>query len=388
MDERHFSELVGKVYGAATDPAQMSGLAEAIARAFDTHSVMLFLHKKPSPVPEFERVLSATANFDGWAYSAYGQYFHARDEWYTRGIRKPLTTVNIGEELIGDAQFERTEFCNDFCQRLDTFRVLGTSFLVDDVLGSVGIHRSRRARRFDEHDRDILSLLVPHLQRSLQIHRRLQLAERNCAASLRLLDSLSIGVILVDRAARILFANPVADRALQAGRGLTVRQGSLHAERFGQTPKLHRLIVEAGCRSDGAGSLLRLDSRSGAGLNVLVAPWGIADGTFAAEMAKAVVVFSVAETMPAIGDQALFAAFGLTQAEARLAAALASGESMMRYADRNGISVNTVKTQLRQVFTKTGCSRQAELIRTIYSDLAVRLASRRSPAPGDESASR
>ena len=377
MDTGSFSELVGKIYEDDNDAAAMRELAPAIARAFDTHSAMLYLHKKPTPIPEFERLLSGTRNFDEWAFRSYGQYYHARDEWYVRGIRKPLGFVNIGEEMISDAQFARTEFCNDFCAPLDTFRVIGTSFAVDDTLASIGIHRTRRARRFDEGDRKMLGLLVPHLQRAAQIHRRLQLAERNCAATFGLIDGLAIGVVLVDRTGRILFANSAAERALQAGRGLTVWQGHLRAEHVGQGPTLARLIAEAAQTGNGhaagSGGLLKLRSRAGAALHILVAPLRTGSGAGLCDEPAALVVLSDPEAPGEIPEQALCAVHGLTPAEARLAVRLAAGDTLSAYAERNGISLNTAKSHLRQALAKTGCSRQSDLMRLIHSDLAMRL---------------
>ena len=64
--------------------------------------------------------------------------------------------------------------------------------------------------------------------------------------------------------------------------------------------------------------------------------------------------------------------FGLTPAEARLTAALVDGERLEEYADRLEISVNTVRTQSKQVFAKTGCGGQVELIRAILCNPALR----------------
>ena len=53
--------------------------------------------------------------------------------------------------------------------------------------------------------------------------------------------------------------------------------------------------------------------------------------------------------------------FGLTPAEAALAASLASGRSPAEYAAARGIARHTVRSHLTQVLRKTGCRRQAEL---------------------------
>ena len=59
---------------------------------------------------------------------------------------------------------------------------------------------------------------------------------------------------------------------------------------------------------------------------------------------------------------ALQAAFGLSEAEARLAAQLASGEALERITAQFGIAKETGRGQLKSIFAKTGVHRQAELV--------------------------
>ena len=58
-------------------------------------------------------------------------------------------------------------------------------------------------------------------------------------------------------------------------------------------------------------------------------------------------------------------AYGLTSAEVRVAASVASGMTISEAAGRLQVSVNTVKTHLRHVYGKTGTRRQAELCRMV-----------------------
>jgi DNA-binding CsgD family transcriptional regulator len=57
--------------------------------------------------------------------------------------------------------------------------------------------------------------------------------------------------------------------------------------------------------------------------------------------------------------------FKLTQAEARLTEALADGASLVEAASRVEITRSTAKTHLDAIFAKTGCRRQAQLVRLI-----------------------
>jgi DNA-binding CsgD family transcriptional regulator len=59
--------------------------------------------------------------------------------------------------------------------------------------------------------------------------------------------------------------------------------------------------------------------------------------------------------------------FGLTKAEARLALCLAKGWSLATAAEAFNIKLTTIRSQLRQVFSKTGTSRQAEFVAMLLS---------------------
>jgi DNA-binding CsgD family transcriptional regulator len=57
----------------------------------------------------------------------------------------------------------------------------------------------------------------------------------------------------------------------------------------------------------------------------------------------------------------LHSRFRLSPAEARIALGIARGQTLAAIAANNGISVQTVRTQLKAIFSKTGVHRQAEL---------------------------
>jgi DNA-binding CsgD family transcriptional regulator len=73
-------------------------------------------------------------------------------------------------------------------------------------------------------------------------------------------------------------------------------------------------------------------------------------------------------------DEALFRqAFRLTPAEARLAACLASGESLASAAETYGITRNTARAQLQAIFDKTEARRQSDLVRLLQAVRSLRV---------------
>jgi DNA-binding CsgD family transcriptional regulator len=65
--------------------------------------------------------------------------------------------------------------------------------------------------------------------------------------------------------------------------------------------------------------------------------------------------------------------FDLTPAEARVAHGLASGKTVDDIALDSGISSNTVRTQIRGVLEKTGCTRQTDVVALLTGISTVRL---------------
>lgn len=116
--------------------------------------------------------------------------------------------------------------------------------------------------------------------------------------------------------------------------------------------------------------------------------------SIAPEMRKGAIAF-VAPDREAAGDASRMyrETFGLTPAEARLAALLKDGLSLKEAAAELGISVNTARNQIRSVFEKLGVNRQSDLIRhlTELSQLASFIRTARSevaehfepPVPGE-----
>jgi DNA-binding CsgD family transcriptional regulator len=77
--------------------------------------------------------------------------------------------------------------------------------------------------------------------------------------------------------------------------------------------------------------------------------------------AIAVYVSSLADA-GLLNHEVLMSLYGLTPAEARLAAALSRGHDLNTLGAEWGTSVKTLRTHLKRIFSKTGTSRQAELV--------------------------
>jgi DNA-binding CsgD family transcriptional regulator len=89
-----------------------------------------------------------------------------------------------------------------------------------------------------------------------------------------------------------------------------------------------------------------------------------------AEDAVISLIFGDPETGQGISPEVLRSAYDLTTAESELVGMLAAGYCLAEAAENRGVSVNTVRTQLKHVFAKTDTNRQGELIRLVLTGSA------------------
>ena len=186
-----------------------------------------------------------------------------------------------------------------------------------------------------------------------------------------ILDLLSIGVVLLDRSARVVFANSAAQALSQDGGSLLLksRVTSPSPEEARRLGDLIRSVLD--------GTLVRtmsLPTRCGRPLVLLASPVRGQDGSdIFDEGATAAMLLICDPGGPAqIPSGWMMGAYGLTLAEVRVALSVASGLSISDTAQRLKVSVNTVKTHLRRVYEKTGTRRQAELSRIVATIGLVR----------------
>lgn len=179
------------------------------------------------------------------------------------------------------------------------------------------------------------------------------------AAGLAAMDHILVGLMLLGAADEIRHLNAAARRIVAAQDGILCCGRRLRMPGAGEGGWL-RPGVEPGREWS-----FRVQRPSGApDYIVTVLP------TDPESPAHSLIARAMLITDPAaieVRPELLIRIWGLTGAEARVAAALAAGLAPAEIAVRHGVSDATVRTQLRAIFDKTGTHRQSELIRVLAS---------------------
>jgi PAS domain S-box-containing protein len=190
------------------------------------------------------------------------------------------------------------------------------------------------------------------------------------------LNLLSTGMALVDRDCRLLLANRSASRLLDLGDGLTLSHGRIGAAQREQTEQL-RDLVDRACsaqeRETAEATFAGVMTVDRGGdirpLSIMVAPVQLSAEAEGNSQVAAIFIRDL-EVRQSVPPEVLAKLFGLTPAEARVVVELVKGKRPQEVADDLNVSLNTVRNQLKQIFSKTSTGRQSELISLVLSSAA------------------
>ena len=224
---------------------------------------------------------------------------------------------------------------------------------------------------FNEDNLRHMRLIIPHLDRALRLQTLLASAELSAKVTFGTLDYLAIGVVFVDGGGRPLWLNRRARETVSGSDPLRLWHSSCAAPGGAGSRSLREILVEA--ISSGKQGLLavrRPDSPSP--LVLTVVPLELSGPLPGGDRAVQGLVFIADPDRtddPDIGT--LRQAFDLTYREAKVALVVAQGHGLQAAADASGVAVTTARSQLQQVFGKTGTSRQAELTALLHRTLGT-----------------
>ena len=225
-------------------------------------------------------------------------------------------------------------------------------------------------RIFEIRHLEHMRLLAPHLDRAARLQMRINLFSLRSELVSGALDRLTVGVVVVDQAGSIVWYNRRATEIASDPQVLSFSGPRLIGRDAAATQSIRQLIGRAVDRGDAG--LLPVTRHSSRPL-VLVAtplkPAGLELSAAHGDARYAVVFISDPERSDNLSVESLRRAFDLTQREAQTAIAVVHGRGLKTAARTMGVAPTTARSQLQQVFAKTGTSHQAELAALVHRTL-------------------
>jgi DNA-binding CsgD family transcriptional regulator len=369
-------QAIRGVYDAALDAERWSDAFAAIGRAAAGAHVIFFVEDLPAGRVRFATGIGVGPDFFR-RLAAAGEARILPPQLHAI----PTGNVRATSSLWTNRHFDLSPFYNEVVRPDGGYAgLVAVPFRDTRHSALLAVERLRGARDYEPADAAALQAVLPHLANALQVRLRLDGAESTERWACAALDLLDFGLIIADAEARPIFVNRCAEKMIHDADALSIHRGRLHAGNSESTRALHRALKHAADIGDtrprnqaeaevASRAAVRLSLSNPSRESVLLAavmPLGPANSDRMMMPRACAMLFLTRPNMPPRLDaDALAMVFGLTPRQSELAVLLASGVSLARAAAGLGISLETGRWHLKEIFERTEVHRQIDLVRLV-----------------------
>ncbi|CAN7485686.1 PAS domain-containing protein [Acidovorax sp. LjRoot38] len=274
-------------------------------------------------------------------------------------------------EQLDRATLDRAPIYTEFLAELRMRHTLGIP-LRDGASSRdfLGFIRHLDQPPFGSEEQTLVTSLVPHLVRANKLRYRANQLAVQAALGAAALDALPQALAVVDAGLHVRYANAAAEHVFAGQTRFTSCQGVLHASDPESQRLLEHRVAEA-CRSGdfARAGIVRIASSEHCGGEcfVHILPLRASHPLAAALHAVPYALLVWSSTLAVKTVEHICTALGLTETEARLALMLAQGRTVKDFAQAQGCSWHTARTHAKNLLTKTGCHRQAEIVQLLQA---------------------
>lgn len=377
LSEQSFLRFIDLIYEAAEKPERWRALYDELQRAIGVMSIhMLAMDKRHGTLS-----YSDGANMPVQGELAYMQHYRFIDPRWPIILQRGVGEWTHCHEVLDEQVVATHPFYQEFLLPYDR-RYMTATKLVDTGEATVVIATLSSASQgpLSPEACVFMNRLLPHLQRACRIGIQNFVYSSQALVGHLLVSKLRQPVVLMTLAGDVMQTNEAAQELLRSTRLVGVDGGKLKLPRrqldelLRRCSELEQELKAGEAAAQPAGDAvssqfrsLRIGDERGDesvyAFFTVLSPQGTM-GTFGLRPVVMLLFYHPASA-PAIDSGLLYAVFGLTPAECRIATLLAEGLSLKQIAQVQGTQHETVRKQLRSIMQKTSTNRQPELIRLL-----------------------
>jgi DNA-binding CsgD family transcriptional regulator len=366
---RKFLSLIELIYSAVDDATRWPLVLERVSEAIRGRETVMFANFTEPTATD----ICSLARMDPTVLTPYVDYYaqvnvlaKRCDELFADG------TARYAHRAVPDAEFEKTEFYNDYFHPHGMHYSMGIKIpMAGQAPGYLTCMRPKRDGAFDDAEGAALETLLPHLQRAMALHLQLSQLKANAAAMGSALDAFGHAVFGLNGNGGVVASNSSAEELVRKGDGLRLREGRLVAEDAQEDSQLQSMVdsathsTESKIQSNGPRSM-RLSRRFSLPLSLVILPFLSCPVPDYGQL-EALAVVSAPDERHSSRVDLLRNLYRLTPTEARMADLIAQGKEIKDAALMMGTTLETGRFHVKRVLAKTGTRRQAELVKLVLS---------------------
>jgi DNA-binding CsgD family transcriptional regulator len=358
------SSVISDIYDAAMEPSLWQQALSSICLFIGAPSAVLYWHDAATERSEALHLFNDEPEYT----RLYFEKYLPLNPMFPAATFVDAGVVTTSEDIMPRSELVKTRFYNEWIKPQGLEDSLSVN-LEKGVLRA-SLLNVRTAIVPTEAMRHRLTLLVPHLQRSVSIGRLFDQGSAKEDALTRTLDHVRAAVFLIAVDGTLTFVNARAKQLLDDAALVCEHDGILRAVEADTDAMLQRLIKSA---SEGDASLGTLDvalpmttlPEEQWFAHVLPLSSGQRRNASGASSASAALFIRQAAPNAPPPLETIAKRHALSAAEVRILDAMLKVDGVKEVARLLGLSEATVKTHLQNLFRKTKTTRQSELVKLI-----------------------
>ncbi|WP_026435079.1 helix-turn-helix transcriptional regulator [Acidovorax sp. JHL-9] len=361
ISAEELTNLIGSIYNCALDPQRWQSTCQQIAEFSRSTAGGIFVHD-----------LRHVQNKQPFVFGYQPEFLQMLENHYAENSMAAASIGSNNDDRRERYQLLETRFFQEVLkpyglQDMVCFPMVQTA----ERMISLHASRSENEPDFQQRDLNFFKILSPHVCRALAISEMLDIRTARSEMLENTLDGLVAGVFLTARDGQVVYLNHAAECQIKMGNAIHLVNNRIVPTDLAARNALAKAMEEAA----------RDDAVVNMGEHFVAIPAGFGGGYIAtllpientrrhgilASFAASVAVFMQDPVQATcIPGDAFAKLHGLTGGELRVLLALSQGLSGTEAADILGISEPTIRTHLQHMFSKTGTSKQLDLLQLLH----------------------
>jgi DNA-binding CsgD family transcriptional regulator len=362
-----FSHFIGTIYDAALDPSRWPAALEQICNFVPGSHANIFIQ---DAVVREANAMFTWGDDPNW-HQLYLDKYAKINPLFPGLLFHDVEEVFTASDVVPTAQIERTPFYREWQQPQGICDSMVTILEKSETsCAIIALPRHERLGPIVDSDRERMGLIVPHVRRAILIGKAIELQVARAEAFSDAINGLASAVYLLGPDCAFRHANRSGVSLIDRRDLLGVFHGQLRLVDLAADRELRAAVAAAATGGDLAlglkGIAIPLITKDGERYvaHVLPLTGGVRRRGSSPLSAAAIFVQKAALNLATV-PELMARLYGLTPSEIAVVLAIVEIGGIPSVADVMGLSRETVKSHLRNIFAKTAVKRQSDLTKLV-----------------------
>ncbi|MBN3738250.1 MULTISPECIES: helix-turn-helix transcriptional regulator [Burkholderia] len=348
------SAWIDDIYAAALGDQRWEAVLDGLRSSVGVRMATLLSFDDKARVPAIEQAAGDDASWVAACYHSYNTEFYLYDPVVPIAADWPTGRWFEDVKHLSAHQRAHSVFYQEFMHPFGLGSISGLYIHRGEGSGAfLSVQGGPESQGLSDDQRRMIEIMGAHISRALRIQARIGELEARVAAAESALDAIPVPVFLLGARRELRYTNRAADQLIAAEPALRVVNGRFAPEGCVDDAQWRHAFARGG---------LLLRRTTGEPLPLALIP--VPEQSHLARERPGVTALMTAADLrsPSARAQRLRVFYGLSSAEADLAVLLCcDGRSPQECAALRGVSIGTVRAQIKSIYTKTDVARAAQL---------------------------